>query len=779
MTARGRTGHRFGRMVLACILGAPLALVLVVEAKPGSQLGDSHRHADLAAVAAAEFGLRTGRLVRVDIDTRPDGSISVSVPARAAPRHLGRMAYLDLQPFSVRATDYALFVQPADGVLEEAEPGPIRTYRGVVRGMPDTVVAAALRGDRLEARIRFADREDLWLQPLAPYVEGAAPDQYLAYHSGDIVATGARCAVGTAAAPAARASRAFSGAANGRSAGVFRDTCTVAEIAIDVDVEFFRAYGSMQAIEERIFSIINALNLQFETEAGITHSITAVVVRTAEPDPYGATDPAALARECRDAWLQQHDGIRRDLTQLFTGRDLDGDAVGWAWSGSVGDPDAAYSVVQSDGIASYAGVVDLSAHELGHNWSAAHCPDGVRAYTMNQQITGANRFNHQTTIPTIVAFRDTFGGADEHDDGTTSKTPDGGATAANTSADVSVAPPKEEKGPGGCDDGDNLANRIQLKDFPDGLEPVDVLHAPDPPGTGTRQLNVFAGTTYEPLLSEMTQDVDVVPIFYHVHFDPEATGTVDVERLRSFIPEKIPDAEYDGLVCLDMEGPYTKGLLAEIGSEEWEHAVQQMALAADVLREMRPHARISYWGVPHIWWFTTEHGEHVPWSQASEQMRQWSIDRWCAPTALIERIDWFTPCFYDPYPVAYLPEGDALSESGAAFFVEVCRAMKPQAPVLPSIAPRTYNMNHEWFLELLPEAEFISDQLEPALESADGFVWWGTDRWHYTQNAIPSEEIEPGLPWEQAWEEYFLPLHRQQYHTMQVTADQWETDHSP
>ena len=46
---------------------------------------------------------------------------------------------------------------------------------------------------------------------------------------------------------------------------------------------------------------------------------------------------------------------------------------------------------------------DLSAHELGHNWSAVHCT--CTGYTMKPYLTCANRFITDT-INQISGYRD-------------------------------------------------------------------------------------------------------------------------------------------------------------------------------------------------------------------------------------------------------------------------------------------------------------------------------------------------------------------------------------
>ena len=75
-------------------------------------------------------------------------------------------------------------------------------------------------------------------------------------------------------------------------------------------------------------------------------------------------------------------GVQRDVAQLFTGRNLDGSVIGIAYPGGI-CTNFGYNLVQNYGNLGCA--TDLSAHELGHNWSAGHCSCG--GHTMNPSIT--------------------------------------------------------------------------------------------------------------------------------------------------------------------------------------------------------------------------------------------------------------------------------------------------------------------------------------------------------------------------------------------------------
>jgi hypothetical protein len=131
-----------------------------------------------------------------------------------------------------------------------------------------------------------------------------------------------------------------------------------------------------------------------------------LIVRTVEPDPYSAMTVGTLINQFRDRWNGLHANIPRDAAQLFTGKDLDGTGIGVAITNSLCYPEAAYSVVEPNNVscANFACKTDLSAHELGHIWSANHC--SCPGWTMNAIIQSANRFHPDFDIPELIAFRD-------------------------------------------------------------------------------------------------------------------------------------------------------------------------------------------------------------------------------------------------------------------------------------------------------------------------------------------------------------------------------------
>lgn len=354
---------------------------------------DSQANLDgiLTERANREMGLRTSRVVHIDVPHEADARFDARV--RLDDRHVT----LALHPHSVRGKDFEVRHYLEDGSWITVDPGPVRTMRGTIPEMPGAVVAANQTDFGIEAYIRTPDGRELWIEPLAHRYLDAEASHHIVYARADLMDTGVRCGVPAKAAMMPDAEDLDPRDYAVRGGGCNGQLC-LAEIACDADVEYFQIFGAGTAAQ--IESIINTVNLQYETQVGITHDISVILVRTAEPDPYSHTEATLLWQQFRNHWNANHGGIQRDTAQLFTGKVLNGITVGFAHVGGMCSTQS-YSLVRHR--PEFSRATDLSAHELGHIWNAQHCD--CPNHTMNPTLTGANTFHPTLTIPTIISFR--------------------------------------------------------------------------------------------------------------------------------------------------------------------------------------------------------------------------------------------------------------------------------------------------------------------------------------------------------------------------------------
>lgn len=347
----------------------------------------------IGAAAHAILNLSAGEVVTVQFSKTAGTSIRAMVPVGE------ELRTLELIPVSVRAPDYKLLTQLADGSYVSVEPGPVTTLRGRVLGINGSAVAASLNDDGLHAMVLLPDGRRQWLEPIGTRVAGAAFDHYVLYNDEDVAPGVGTCATESPPRSIASDPSKFAVVA---AVGFL----SIAELAVDSDAEYFQDYGSVAATEAQINNIINIMNLEYERDINVRHTLTAIVVRTTEPDGYSGSDIGSLLNQFRDRWVDQMGSVRRDAAQLFTGRNLNSNAIGIAYTRTLCLTDGAYSVVASNSVACgpLACKTDLSAHELGHIWSANHC--ACPGWTMNPVITSGNRFHPDFDIPELIVFRD-------------------------------------------------------------------------------------------------------------------------------------------------------------------------------------------------------------------------------------------------------------------------------------------------------------------------------------------------------------------------------------
>jgi len=388
--------RRLGSRGIAVVVAWGAVVCVGFPAHAVEPPGERVTAADLAVLSAdanVALNLAASRIVTVRFAQTAGATIQAVVPIG------DEIRTLDLEPFSVRADDYKLVAQLADGSYVSVDPGPITTYRGRVLEIDGSAVAGSMDENGLRAVMLLPDGHRHWLEPIGRRVAGAAADPYVLYRDDDVLPGSGTCA--TIAAPSSDEEVPSESANTAASGPLF-----ISELAIDADVEYFQKYGSVQAAAAQINTVLNTMNLEYERDLNIRHILTQIIVRTAEPDPYASFDAGRLLNQLRDRWDTIDWNIHRDAVQLFTGKNLTGNIIGMAMTRTMCLIDAAYCLVESDSAAcpSLACKTDLSAHELGHVWSAIHC--SCPGWTMNPTITSGNRFHPVYDIPGMTAFRD-------------------------------------------------------------------------------------------------------------------------------------------------------------------------------------------------------------------------------------------------------------------------------------------------------------------------------------------------------------------------------------
>ena len=366
---------------IAGLIFTPAARSQSTAVSPGQPITES--------LVNQAFGLVACELISLDVPSFHDGVLRLTVPFR------GVEYELSLSPHSNRSDRYEVRVHDGSGRVRNIAPGPVLTKRGIVVGLEGSVVTASL-AEGLVAEISLPDGSAFHVVPVIQEIEGAPAALHAVYHEDSIV-TRPEDVCGVDGLTSGPVTPPINLGGSTKRDCAFLWMC---EVACETDYEYFLDLGSSTTnVENRINEIFNAVNVQYERDVSITHEITLINIYTSDVDAYTTTDAGGLLDQFRAEWSANHSGDSRDIAHMFSGRNFDGNISGVAWVGVICSSSLGYSLVENYGGAGCRS--DLSAHELGHNWSAGHCSCNN---TMNGGLTCTNVFS-AATITQISGYR--------------------------------------------------------------------------------------------------------------------------------------------------------------------------------------------------------------------------------------------------------------------------------------------------------------------------------------------------------------------------------------
>ncbi len=372
----------------------------LVAAAPPPMAVTADVPAEVREAALAALSLSDARLLILPVDFTPGRPISVGLPTDSG------VVAVDLMPFSVRSDRFALFEQRDGGEVVQVKAPPENTLRGTVRGVEGSIVAGGVMPDGLAARIIVSDEIEYWIEPVSARVPGAPEGLHAVYTRGDLLENQQwRC--GGPELREQNPDEQMNIPPQGMD--VRGATLWTAVMDADADWEFYLRYGGTSAVIGRIQLVTNTMNIQYERDVNIRHTVGTVVVRATSADPYTTTDPATFNAQIETEWSSGNRPGTSDVVQMFTGKELNGSTIGRAnHIGSICLDGDSNCLSQSDYNGNFMSATDLSAHELGHLWDAVHCSCSGPVSTMNPVITSINRFtfsNDQNTISQINSYR--------------------------------------------------------------------------------------------------------------------------------------------------------------------------------------------------------------------------------------------------------------------------------------------------------------------------------------------------------------------------------------
>ena len=168
------------------------------------------------------------------------------------------------------------------------------------------------------------------------------------------------------------------------------------EISAIADATFRARYASEADARDAVVTRLNIVDGIFSAQVGAGVEVTSINVADSLSDSLDvSTDPPILLDSLGRLRQQTPALHERGLTHLFTGRNLDADSVGIAYSGTLCNQRYSASLAQAHDSATIDGLI--SAHEIGHVFGAPHDGDGQCADTSSTEFIMAPILNPRAT----------------------------------------------------------------------------------------------------------------------------------------------------------------------------------------------------------------------------------------------------------------------------------------------------------------------------------------------------------------------------------------------
>ncbi|HMG14142.1 MAG TPA: PKD domain-containing protein, partial [Saprospiraceae bacterium] len=356
------------------------------------------------AVAAAEYNSLSDKLAKYDIydiDAEKMHNYFLTSPENNSITLELDNKYsfdLDLKENHIFKKDIKVTV-----VTENGEgPGTlskIKCYLGYVKGTNKVVSLSVNKG--LVSGLITENADVLYFEPLRYFVPDAPQNYFVFYHAKDLIDKNERTCLAVETDEYKK--NLDNKVKNDKGKGEFAPlACKEVDLAEASDKLMCMHYGSIDAVQDRITNVINAVQTNYI--GSFTTDLTLIIsdwfnVDCNGTDPWTAsTDPNALLNSFT-SWGPSHFATH-DVGELFSFRDFDGSTIGIAWVGTV-CTNSRYNCIQD-----FTTNLNLQrctvAHELGHNFSCQHDAAGA-PFIMAPSVSNTN-----TWSPASIAAFNSF-----------------------------------------------------------------------------------------------------------------------------------------------------------------------------------------------------------------------------------------------------------------------------------------------------------------------------------------------------------------------------------
>lgn len=307
---------------------------------------------------------------------------------------------LSIEQFDIRSTNYSIVAATSSGRVE-LKRSPVITYSGILKNNVQSKVKLSIVNNTFSGCIDNG-KTKLYIEPLRNFLKKSKVTTHILYYSKDAKSyfdqDRSEDVIGQIDLE--------ENSSLAKQEKNLAEACKIAQISFAADYSMFQNYGSVEAVEQRILTVMNSVNTYYEDpRINLTYEITNFFIETSDLNTFGSTLSFQSNLQSLCSWAYgTNSGFKNsfDIPSLWWYMQ-GGGTIGIAGIGVVCNKTNLSGNVIKDYTKSLKNQVIDQTHELGHNWGANHINDNTDI--MYPRVTGTNDKWTEPTVKAIVNFK--------------------------------------------------------------------------------------------------------------------------------------------------------------------------------------------------------------------------------------------------------------------------------------------------------------------------------------------------------------------------------------
>lgn len=301
---------------------------------------------------------------------------------------------ISLHPRDMRSPNFKLSVLTDKGIEHPTVPNEVVTFQGQLNAADPGAVSLTITEDLIYGFIK-KDNEFYFIEPLRYFEPGQAKDLFVVYPASKVKPRdGVTCGFDEMKHHMQHHETEGKPGQGGGVAEAMMMGCKEVELAQASDLSMFTKHGA--AVGTHMLGVMLNVQTNYDNEFNDELQFVIVeqfIVMPPASNPWtNSTDAGVLLDDFTD-WGPTGFSNTHDLGQLWTNRNFDGSTIGIAWLSAVCTSFRYHCLQDFSSNANLLRV--MTAHEIGHNFSASHDASGSPTI-MAPSVSNVNQWSAQS-----------------------------------------------------------------------------------------------------------------------------------------------------------------------------------------------------------------------------------------------------------------------------------------------------------------------------------------------------------------------------------------------